>query len=456
MGLNFNYDCVGEVVQVAADEYTYSNTVDVDFMYFMGITQIIPQQEKEDKTSVAKQAYMIEEMYTADEMSDEMKWETIIKCLLGRTPSLEKQIQWSSFQGALLKTLIQACGRGERSAYKRKHVEYLYDTEIAERVDSGFVKHYLMKHQNFNPFTGKMLESIAQNAEERVSDINRDELRLSRISTNVLGKFNREYGEINSLNLWHQEKREQYEAEREFAMKNPTPSEFPESANNKSEYYLDVPKAYYRIKHGVQLREKKGEEWSTKTKNVGDIVTISLTHQKNFKEISSVRTNLDTFMLVPEIKSYFEEHGYATEWTASEYIMSPGLMINLYMGAIGEEALKALLPHETIEPLPEKYYELFDFYVNGVAVDVKNYTPESYIDGKDYGDANAFRRRISWKMDKMGISKAVYVNMVDDGNRKSGVEDIDGKKVFIIGGLIDREGNVDRDRLRAMKEFIND
>lgn len=458
-GLNYNYPLSREYwesCQVADAARTYSEKIDVDFIYLSGITNVFPIQEEGkgfDRAILAKQVYIIEELYQHGEISSEKRAAYINLCMEKGKISLEEQISWPSYQGEILKILIQSMGRIERSPYKRLKASVLYDSALTERVDAEYIKAYLTSRTDLNPHTEAFLEVLADSAKDKGAAKDHTETRLSNCSTDAQRYINLEYGEIRRGNLWYPEKIMRYESLHEFVLKHPTAeAEDFEGCEWIKEFYLKNDfELYYAFLHGnIQIRK---------------------TDVRGYKKLTSDVSNLDDLMKNAQIKAYFEEHEYAVSWDETKkYIMSPGLMTNIYMGAIGEESLKALLSKECIETITNAdIYELYDFICNRVPIDAKNYTPEAYPGGRapDLYDPKKQLRVMAFKLDKTNAEAAAYVNLIDDGERKEGETlSISGtllndkktweRPVLVIRGLITRDGTVKKTEMSRLIKFIED
>ena len=457
-GLNYNYPLsreYWEYCHVADQLRTYSEKIDVDFMYLSGITNVFPRQDWRkgfDRTILAKQLCIIEEMYLRGEISEEKRAAYIMLCMDKGTIGLDDQMSWPSYQGEVLKILVQSLGRFERSPYKRSSVGVLYDSDLSERVDADYIKSYLMRKPYLNPHTKAVLESLANNASSKGSTEDRKDIRYSNCATDTLSYLNREY-KIRRGNLWYPEKICRYELLRRFVIEHPTATESDFAGNEwMKDLYLKKDGDFFYSFHyaGVQIRRSP---------------------MRGFRKLSSDASNLDDLLKNPLIHDHFVKNGYAVSWKdENEYIMSPGLMVNIYMGVVGEEALKALLAGTVIESITNiDIYELFDFICNRVPVDAKNYTPEAYPGGRAPDEYVPKKQLeiIAYKLDKANAEAAVYVNLIDDGKRKDGeVRPISGgllkekkewnRPVLIIHGLVGRDGTVNKREMHRLLQFIED
>lgn len=83
----------------------------------------------------------------------------------------------------------------------------------------------------------------------------------------------------------------------------------------------------------------------------------------------------------PLVLKHFETRGFATSFGSTQYVLAPA-MFDLYMGALGEEAVYAILIEfgYKIQPMPKGCAEWFDGYIEVgnriLLVDVKHWDLE--------------------------------------------------------------------------------
>ncbi len=80
------------------------------------------------------------------------------------------------------------------------------------------------------------------------------------------------------------------------------------------------------------------------------------------KELSASGARLPELLRVPLVEDLFREKGYALEFQPNEYLMSPDLFQNVYLGALGEE-VASIWSRSTINgiscsPLGQGEYEI--------------------------------------------------------------------------------------------------
>ena len=140
-------------------------------------------------------------------------------------------------------------------------------------------------------------------------------------------------------------------------------------------------------------------------------VDISDRYQSDYRDTSDLSRALERMMKLPGLVGYFEQKGWKTQLAKSKYWLVPVLWQNIYQGALGEEIGRFVFEQCLGYPLydlPDHYHELFDFKLKeGVYIDFKfwlNYRDEA----KDY------RAKVSEKMQRIGASKVLVVNVYGD------------------------------------------
>lgn len=130
------------------------------------------------------------------------------------------------------------------------------------------------------------------------------------------------------------------------------------------------------------------------------------------QKVSEEEARLQEILEIPGIKSYFEEKGYATEFTPSEYLLTPPMFNNIYKGALGEVAgefiLKNFLNVE-LQGVSEDVFEFFDFKIgDDVYVDFKHWKDTMLVDAKKA------KEKIIQKLNACNGKRAVIINILYD------------------------------------------
>lgn len=117
---------------------------------------------------------------------------------------------------------------------------------------------------------------------------------------------------------------------------------------------------------------------------------------------------------IPAVKKIFEENGYATSFKSNDCIILPVVYQNIYKGALGEIAGRAILESNGIkltEITDTTKFEKFDFCLANdpnVYIDFKNWSE------KDKVNRNEYRNKCLNKLNKIKGKKVFVINLVAD------------------------------------------
>ena len=154
-------------------------------------------------------------------------------------------------------------------------------------------------------------------------------------------------------------------------------------------------------------------------------------------------------MNIPELRKYFEENGYATEFKSGKFIMSESLYKQVYKGALGEVIGKYIIDKALgcdLEELDHNgQYEAFDFKIKNFYFDFKHW---------DYfiKDNDGYCNFIEWKLSTVQGAKAVVANILQRGNHKikTSVDD----KIIQVPYLINEENEIDYKFIENLIDII--
>lgn len=174
-------------------------------------------------------------------------------------------------------------------------------------------------------------------------------------------------------------------------------------------------------------------------------------------DISAAGTRLDVLMENRVIRHWFEERGYATSFEPSKMIMTPMMAQAIYMGAIGEEGLKALISDagSEVHDLDPEFAELFDFCAGEslMPVDAKHYRAGTsvLVDIRELVEASAR------KLEYMGRDRCLIVQVI--GTQETAQRDViwhenNGRFVGVLSGLIDQNGVLIPSNMRALMRAL--
>lgn len=152
---------------------------------------------------------------------------------------------------------------------------------------------------------------------------------------------------------------------------------------------------------------------------------------------------------IPELRKYFEENGYATEFKSGKFIMSESLYNKVYKGALGEVVGRYIfdkaLGYDLEELDDNGRYEAFDFKIKNFYFDFKHW---------DYfiKDNDSYCKFIKWKLSTVQGTKVVVANILQRGNHKikTSVDD----KIIQVPYLINEENEIDYKFIEKLIEII--
>lgn len=309
----------------------------------------------------------------------------------GRLPS-EKEIgeayKTDSVNNAANRVLIQAVGRICRTGLKNKDIYIYLDEEIFTKRDVTTVEHRMLNPE---------FVSIIEHAKEEKKGQKSQDSTVLKLENKASQLSSRHVQRINYLMRgWNPEKIEEWKELRELSLKYPTISK--ENYEQYSWLYLQAPEKI----SGYSYSQEGDYQKNITVKFDGSLP----------QKVSEEEARLQELLRILELKAYFEEKGYATEFTPSEYLLTPPMFNNIYKGALGEVAGKFIL-EETLgaelREVPEDVFEFFDFKIgDDVYVDFKHWKDTMVVDAKKA------KEKIIQKLDSCNGKRAVIINILLD------------------------------------------
>ncbi len=316
------------------------------------------------------------------------------------------------------KEVIQATGRICRTFNKNEKVYIFTTEELLARLDTSMINLELLNPETRVVFEAK--KQIKQNlSEDEEKILNRAE-RIALDGKNFIMQMLTGIWTNKSMNLWA--------GLRDAVLRYPTASEdiFYKNVfvNNFYITNCQVLNSYLFAQSGdfseVIINFDK-DRIAFKAEMDNDYMSIS--------EVTEDESRLKKILLYPGMDEWFRENGWATEFMANKYIMSPILFQNIYKGALGEVAGKFILRKELGIELqdisePEKF-EFFDYIL----------APNVYVDFKHWKqsynrDKERTREEIKRKLRTIGGKKAFIINVIGSDNYVID-KDVEGKVVEI-------------------------
>ena len=131
-------------------------------------------------------------------------------------------------------------------------------------------------------------------------------------------------------------------------------------------------------------------------------------------KIDEAGTRLTKLMRIPEVKAFFKKNEYAVSFKSNDCIILPIVYQNIYKGALGEAAGRAILEANGIylsEITDVSRFEKFDYCLKR--------DPDIYVDFKNWSDQdkvsrNAEREKCMEKLNRINGKKVFIINLVAD------------------------------------------
>lgn len=266
------------------------------------------------------------------------------------------------YRYAVYRFVEQALGRMCRTEWKQPEITIMYD-DINDFVET------LAKDNRNLSYLSHEYRALITEIKQRVKLQEHEKQEISYSS-----QASRNYAHIQKLiTKVYQDQNEksinQYEELRANVLKKPTLLQAPVRAETR--YYIDLQKSSDHYLYQINYSAEKANT---------DIF-INPADVAGLREVSERSARLALFMQNPLVAAHFKKNGFATTFENSQFMLAPA-MFDLYLGALGEEAVSAILMAfgYQIQPMPKGKVEWFDGYINLgnriLLVDVKHWNLE--------------------------------------------------------------------------------
>lgn len=413
---------INDVVRV--NSRSNSNEKDFDAIYLEKPTNLIVQLvENIQELDFAKYIYQMEFLQEKGELSSDDTVKNIKRAFKAYMSSQINRDPYANVYNkksyVLMSTryIIQAIGRLCRTGIKNKNVYIYADNRIADIVDVSVVKGRI-----FNPEFVALVAAIEEYGKKEPEDIKLEylaSLKSERVSREINNMLN---------NDWNSDKIKRWQTLRDLSLRFPTAS----SEDAASNFIIRV---FY-----VELPEKGDHLYYSQDEDYNN-VSVSFTKDDEHPNIVSMaESKLSDMLLIPGVKEYFIENGFAISYEPNDYIMTPTLWNNIYKGALGEvvgrflfNKMLNIMPEEITDP---SIFELFDFYLPGTSIyiDFKNWH-EGYTEDKE-----GILRKIASKAEKCGCNCVIVANIIAEHDWPISVVDYEGVHIVSIPYLVKKEG----------------
>lgn len=425
---------------------------DIDALYLGDVTNLTANTYKKgriDAEELMNMLFQIEELKMNSELNFQ-ETDSMIKLafraytgrghyeqnLLYKTRSVKLQAN---------RHVMQAVGRMCRTFLKSPDIYLYIEQSLLEKLSAGELRKHIL------PPEMKVLSDLRERLGKEYTDeealiLRRAEKISSYGMWNIRQVLSRNWT-ADSMNLW--------EAMRLLVLQHPTASKELQETNSL------IQKLY------ITSGEKQNRYIYSQYSDFSD-VTIDFTMDKiGFRnsgrakkksdtgeilvyEMSEAQSDLPVALKYPGMQQHFASLGFATEFKADDFMMSPVLFHNIYKGALGEAAGSFILQRELgIHLLPIKDPEKFEFF----DFEMK---PDVYVDFKNWKftylqDRESVKKNLLEKMNAIEARRVYIINLVGDAETFTGTSSVDSR-IIEIPGLIDRNGYIIRNNLKMILE----
>ena len=386
-----------------------NNEMDIDSIYLELPTNILVNaSELREESSLIKLIYQYEALKTRGEIAPQTALSNI-KTAFKRLMTANKvetfenyAYQSDSVNNHIVKILIQAVGRICRTKNKNININVYVDDEIFNKVDLSVA---FKNGRMLNPEFRKIAEL---NKKESVNDthtnLNKACDSNARVKTRIENLLN-----INRVS-WSGRDVEQWNDMREFVLKYPTISK-EELARAIKEHHYSIKDFYLYARDGEKINRYLYIDDESEKKQIlydygSDI--------RNAIKIDAYGTRLTSLVRVPTVKKAFQEKGYAMSFEKNDCMILPVVYQNIYKGALGEVAGRAILEAHGIKLLEitdATKFEKFDFCLAGdrdIYIDFKNWSEHNTV------NRNEYREKCLTKLEKINGKKVFIINVAAD------------------------------------------
>jgi len=400
-GQNMQYPVSNPEEYTKINEQKYGrNEKDFDAIYLDKPTNVVPSIQPESRSeSLARFIFYIEFLLQNGEISQKVARDNIkaaFKVFSGggwtnniATPEVR---QAKSTKKESVRCIIQAVGRICRTNLKNKNIYVFADGELKDIFDEDIESYGKLFNPEFRAIYKKLItKKQVSNEETRLRD---HAQHISRLTKNHLERF--------VERTWNENRITEWKTLREFVLKNPTVSK--EDSKNGIVYH------YY-----VEQPEKSNFVYFKEQRDFGDTTVYFNKKVDLCSAISEKSARLEDILSVPGAEELFEKRGYKKEFIKNEFIMSPPLFRNVYVGYLGEVVGEHILKSQgvTLKELEAEIYEEFDFKINdSVFIDFKNWKGARNISGENEIE------KIQRKLKRVGGSKVYIINILGDSTMK--------------------------------------
>ena len=300
------------------------------------------------------------------------------------------------------------------------------DEEIFNKVDFSIV---FKNGRMLNPEFRKIAEQNQLKAPKDIHrNLNQANERNARVKTRIENMLS-----ANRVS-WNERDVEQWNFMRDFVLRHPTISK-EELAEAIKEHY-SIKDFYLEAMEGETIDHYLYIDDENEAKQI--LYDYSSKKRIGAVKIDEYGTRLTGLVRIPAVKKAFQEKNYALSFKSNDSMILPVVYQNIYKGAVGEVAGRAILEDKGIELaeiIDTTKFEKFDYCLannKDVYIDFKNWSEYSQEKRDEY------RQKCLSKLEKIGGRRVFIINVVADDFY---IHKSYGGKIIEISTLCKRKGN---------------
>lgn len=402
---SYNTAGTGQNLQYEVDE----KEVDIDSIYLELPTNILVNiTELREESSLIKLIYQYEALKTSGEITRNSAFNNIkiaFRQLMvaGRNSQFDNYAyRADSINHHIVKILIQAVGRICRTKNKNENINIYVDDEIYKKIDFSVV---YKNGRILNPEFKKIAELNTKKGQSDTHiNLNKACDRNARVKTRIENMLNA------NRTSWSERDVLQWLDMRDFVLKHPTISREELAAEVMKHY--SVKDFYLEAREGETIDHYLYIDDEQEPKQI--LYDYNSETRKSAIRIDEYGTRLTNLIRIPAVRKAFEGNGYAITFKKNDCMILPVVYQNVYKGALGEVAGRAILEANGIkleEITDATKFEKFDFCLadnRDVYIDFKNWSENDKVNRDEY------REKCLNKLDKINGRRVFIINIAAD------------------------------------------
>lgn len=336
-----------------------------------------------------------------------------------------------SIRSAYLKDMNQIIGRMGRTNLKSPEIYIFYDIKLKDQIGTTAKNKYLINPE-FENFLNHINIETTEDEPQLISLIERAKCSVNR---------SRIFINKHITHDWNKKKITSWRNMRRTVLKYPTCTrkEY-DSIKLVRNCYIQLPYANNKIYY-----KKTGDFSATEVKF----------EQKNCESVLSEQVaKLSEIRKIKMVKDFFEKQSWPLYFHKNEFILSPQLFYNIYLGALGENIGRLIFEEFLSIKLDEieeiSYFEKFDFFIHdrNIGVDFKFWNVNIQKDN------HPMLEKIAAKAKLCSLDGVIVANIFKQGEYKCFNCVYDGIRILTIDHLIDEKSEFNNKLYDYLKEFL--